>query len=146
MVVVVVIGILALLAVPAFERIRASTRVTRFVSDLRTFSGGLETLMLETGMPPGDPGTGELSGGHPLLPQYVSRAKFEAPTSLGGRWDIDAADFGARALVGVDLGGSATAQQLADLTRADRMVDDGDLGTGLFRNYQGTRRGYRLIE
>jgi prepilin-type N-terminal cleavage/methylation domain-containing protein len=146
MIVVVIIGLLAAMAIPAFQKVQDNSRISRFVSDLRTFAGGLETLMLEQGTLPGDPSTGSLSGGHTLLAEYINAATYAQETSLGGRWDIDSSDMGVNCVVGVDFGGAPTAQQLAMLQAVDELVDDGDLTTGVFQGYDGNRRGYFTIE
>ena len=67
MIVVVIMGLLAAMAIPAFQKVQQNTRVSRFASDLRTFAAGLDTMMLEVGALPGDPGTGSLAGGHAQL-------------------------------------------------------------------------------
>jgi type II secretory pathway pseudopilin PulG len=146
MIAVVIIGLLAALAIPSFQRVQQRSQISRFASDLRTFSQGLETLMLELGTLPGDPSSGTLSGGHAQLSDYISAGKFAQPTSLGGVWDIDSGDFGVRCVVGVDLGGAPDAIQLANLTAVDALIDDGDLTTGSFRAFNSNRRGYLLIE
>lgn len=146
MIVVVIIGLLAALAVPAFQKVQQRSQVSRFANDIRVFAQGLETLMLELGELPGDPGSGSLAGGHAALADYINGGKYTQPTSLGGVWDIDSGDFGVRCVVGVDLGGAPTALQLANLQSVDALSDDGDLSTGSFRGFNGNRRGDLLIE
>ncbi|GAB5558622.1 MAG: hypothetical protein SynsKO_02690 [Synoicihabitans sp.] len=146
MIVVVIIGLLATLALPALARIKERSNVSRFANDLRIFSQGLETMMLELGASPGDPGSGSLSGGHPDLDEYINEDTYRRPTSLGGVWDIDSADFGVTCVVGVDFGGSPSPEELASLAAVDTIIDDGDLATGAFQAFEGGRRGYWLIE
>ena len=146
MIVVVIIGLLAAIAIPAFQRVKQRSQVSRFANDIRVFAQGLETLMLELGTLPGDPGSGSLAGGHAELTDYINAGKYSQPTSLGGVWDIDSGDYGVRCVVGVDLGGSPSALQLAGLISVDSLIDDGDLATGVFRGFDGNRRGYLLIE
>jgi type IV pilus assembly protein PilA len=43
MIVVVIIGLLAALAIPAFQRVQRATRDNRFMSDLRTLAQAFET-------------------------------------------------------------------------------------------------------
>lgn len=146
MIVVVIIGLLAALAIPAFNRVKHRSQVTRFVNDLRIFSHGLETMMLETGALPGDPGSGSLAGGHAQLGEYINAATYAQSTALGGVWDIDSGDFGARCVVGVDFGSSPSVTELASLLEVDAMIDDGNLETGGFRGFESNRRGYLVLE
>lgn len=146
MIVVVIIGLLATLAIPAFARVKQRSEVSRFANDLRIFSQGLETMMLELGTLPGDPGSGSLAGGHAQLHEYINEATYRAPTSLGGVWDIDSDDFGARCVVGVDFGGPPSATELASIQSVDTLIDDGDLSTGTFRSFSSNRRAYLLLE
>lgn len=146
MIVVVIIGLLAAMAIPAFQKVQQNSRISRFASDLRTFAQGLDTLMLELGTLPGDPGSGSLSGGHAQLSDYINGGTYRQPTSLGGVWDIDSGDFGVRCVVGVDFGGPPSSVELANLGAVDALIDDGDLTTGNFRGFDSNRRGYLLIE
>ncbi len=146
MIVVVIIGLLAAMAIPAISRVREKARVNRFANDLRVFASGLDTMMLELGTTPGDPSSGSFAGGHAQLGEYLNEGVYSQPTSLGGVWDIDSGDFGYRAVVGVDFGGSPTADQTKMLQAVDDLIDDGDLTTGTFQAFDGGRRGYAVIE
>ena len=146
MIVVVIIGLLAAFAIPAVARAQERARVNRFASDLRVFAHGLETMMLEVGALPGDPGSGSLSGGHAELGEYINASVYSQTTPIGGVWDIDSADFGVTAVVGVDFGGSPSSDQLAKLLAVDALIDDGNLESGVFRGYQSNRRGYWRLE
>ena len=146
MIVVAIIGLLAAMAIPAFQKVQQNSRVSRFASDLRTFAAGLDTMMLEVGALPGDPGTGSLAGGHAQLAEYINAATYIQETSIGGRWDIDSSDVGLNCVVGVDFGGAPNSVQLANLEAVDALIDDGDLSTGVFQGYQSNRRGYLTIE
>ncbi len=146
MIVVVIIGLLAAMAIPAFSRVRERARVNRFVSDLRTFTAGIDTMMLELGTTPGDPSSGSFAGGHAQLGDYLNEGVYAQPTTIGGVWDIDSGDFGYRALVGVDFGGAPSDQQRKYLQLVDDLIDDGDLSAGTFRAFNSGRRGYAVIE
>ena len=58
MVVVVIIGMLAAIAIPAFGKIRRSAQNNRFVSDLRTFAQAYETYVLKNGAWPPNASSG----------------------------------------------------------------------------------------
>jgi len=146
MIVVVIIGLLAAMAIPAFQKVQTNSRVSRFASDIRTFASGLETMMLEAGALPGDPSTGSLAGGHADLADYINAATYAQETSIGGRWDIDSSDMGLNCVVGVDFGGAPNSEQLRMLEAVDELIDDGNLTTGIFQGYESNRRGYLTIE
>lgn len=146
MVVVVIIGLLAALAIPALNRVKHRSQISRFANDLRVFSQGLETMMLEIGALPGDPGSGSLAGGHAQLGEYIKASTYAQSTSLGGVWDIDSGDFGVRCVVGVDFGSSPSATELASLIDVDALIDDSNLETRAFRGFESNRRGYLVLE
>jgi len=60
MIVVVIIGLLAAIAVPAFKRVMMSSQNARLASDLRTFASMMESCILETGESPEDSSSGVL--------------------------------------------------------------------------------------
>lgn len=126
MVVVVIIGLLAALALPAFQRVKQSAVSKRYINDARQIRDAAERYALENGnFPPN--GIGAL---HPNLRGYVPDSLFNATTTpLGGVWDWDYQQDGFTASISVYLFTVSDAQ-LRDI---DRTIDDGDLNTGLFR-------------
>jgi type IV pilus assembly protein PilA len=128
-IVVVIIGLLAGLALPAMQRVRRSAQNSRFASDLRVFSQAFETYAMENGAWPANAGSGMVPAG---LSDQISRT-WTATNSLGGRWNWDANRLGIVAGIST-TGVTADAAQMADL---DARIDDGDLGTGRFRDISG---------
>jgi prepilin-type N-terminal cleavage/methylation domain-containing protein len=126
MVVVVIIGLLAAVALPAFKRVQRSAIAKRYINDARQIRDAAERYALENGnFPPN--GIGAL---HPSLTGCVPASLFTATTTpLGGVWDWDYQQDGFTASVSVYLF-TATDAQLLDI---DRTIDDGNLTTGLFR-------------
>lgn len=126
MIVVVIIGLLAALALPAMTRVQRNAKVTRFISDLRTFSQAFEAHASTNGGWPPDGVPGSFPTG---MTGDLKTAAWAGGTSLGGNWDWDYLQFGITAgisvhepTVGLDL-----------LTEVDRRIDDGDLTSGNFR-------------
>lgn len=113
-----IIGLLATMAIPAFQRVQNRSQVSRFANDVRVFSQGLETLMLERGTLPEDPGSGSLSGGHVELADYINAGKCTQPTSLGESGILIPAILGVRCVVGVDFGGVPSALQIKTFSRS----------------------------
>jgi len=126
MVVVVIIGLLAAMAIPAFQRVRLSAKNKRYINDARQIRDAAERYALENG---GFPPNG-IGGLHANLRGYVPDSIFAATsTPLGGVWDWDYQQDGFTASISVYLF-TASDAQLRDI---DRTIDDGDLTTGLFR-------------
>ena len=126
MIVVVIIGLLAALAMPAFNRVRKQARIGAFVNDLRIGRAGFEAYALEKGRWPPDGSSGmpaEING-------YISLAKFNGPTPLGGNWDWDFNQFGFAAGLSV----YTPTADVATMRIVDQRIDDGNLTTGLFRS------------
>ena len=128
MVVVVIIGLLAALAVPAFKRVRQASINSRFINDLRIIRGAAETYATEQGAwPPDGP-----SNVPPELLAYL-KSSFDPVSPIGGVWDWDNNVYGVRAGISVDGPNISTVQ----LTEIDAKIDDGDLSTGHFRTRSG---------
>jgi len=133
MVVVVIIGLLAALALPAFQRVREKSKRSRMANDLRVFAQAFDTYLLEQGGWPADAAPGviptELAG---RLPKT-----FAQPTPLGGQYEWDN-EAGLKSITLYQL--TAT---VAQVTKLDAMIDDGNATTGNFQ-YNGTEWHYLL--
>lgn len=130
MIVVVIIGLLAAIAIPALQRVQRRTQATRFISDLRTFAQAFDTYALENGVWPGNAGSGVVPPG---MSDQISTTAWTATNTLGGRWNWDENRFGVVASVST-TGVTAT---VADMLAIDAQIDDGDLATGRFRSASG---------
>lgn len=126
MVVVVVIGLLAALALPAMSRVKRRAQNARFVSDLRTFAQGFETYALKNGRWPAD-GTPRVLP--PGMSGEIKDTAWAADTAVGGQWDWDYLQFGFTAGISVYQPTATVAQML----EIDQRIDDGNLSTGNFR-------------
>lgn len=140
MVVVVIIGLLAALAIPAFQRNQRATKNTRAANDFRIFAQAFEIYNTMNGTWPANTGPGvvppDMSGDFKV---DTWRAN---PTVLGGRWnwDRDRSEFKA----GISISNFTVSDE--QLTEIDVKVDDGNLATGLFRKISDTRISYILEE
>ena len=134
MIAVVIIGLLAMLAIPAITRVQQTAKNNRFISDLRIFTQSFETYALENGTWPPNAGTGVIPAG---MANAVS-SKWSAQSSLGGRWNWDRN-------LNVDAGISVVSPTTSDyqMSRVDARIDDGNLETGNFRKFD-TRYTYIL--
>lgn len=131
MIVVVIIGLLAAMAIPAFQRVRESAQSSRFVSDLRTFSQAFETYATRNGAWPPNAGTGVVPAG--MSGELNDGAWSTQKNSVGGRWNWDLN------LNGITAGISVTNVTASDAQMAaiDAKIDDGDLSTGRFQKFSG---------
>jgi type IV pilus assembly protein PilA len=130
MVVVVIIGLLASVALPAFKRVQRSAIAKRYINDARQIRDGAERYAMEHGnFPPNG-----IAGLHASLQGYIPDTLFNATTTpLGGIWDWDYQQNGITAAISV-YQFTATDELLREI---DRTIDDGDLTTGLFRKAGG---------
>lgn len=139
MIVVLIIGLLATLSLPAFRRSRTAAQSNRFVSDLRTFSHAFENFSLQTGNWPAAAASGVVPTD---MEEDIKVTVWRVPqNSIGGQWAWDRNDYGMVAGISV-TGVTAPDQQME---RIDARIDDGDLTTGLFRKV-GSRFIYILQE
>ncbi len=139
MITVVIIGIIAMMAYPAFAKIRRSAQNSRFLSDLRTFSQTFELNSMESGLWPAATAAGAVPAG---MAGNFPRDAWINPSSVGGVWSWDINNNGVVASILVS-GVTATDVQMSII---DRRSDDGDLNTGLFRKVGAGQFMYILQE
>ena len=133
MIVVVLIGMLATLALPAFQKVRMHSQNATTVNDLRTFMAAFEQYNLEIGdWPPDTMGNDwpDTATENFMYSSYIKQSQWEKQTPIGGYYDWDPNQF--LSSVGVSVEDyTVSAEQV---TLLDEMIDDGNLGTGLFRD------------
>lgn len=131
MVVVVIIGLLAAAALPAYRLITLRSRAASVVNDLRTFSTVFITYSLQNGRYPDD-------GDPQVVPPQVAGqlpGNFIQRTPIGGvyKWnfDIPADGITARAAIIIQADtGNPILDDLEQLEAVDKQIDDGNLATG----------------
>jgi prepilin-type N-terminal cleavage/methylation domain-containing protein len=127
MIVVAVIGLLAAIAVPSLARAREQSLNTRFGADLQVAKAAFTEYAAEHGKYPPDTMPGIVPSG---MTDYLKRMEWTQPTTLGGQWDWDNAQFGFKAGVSIYHPTASGAQML----KLDKTIDDGNLATGDFRS------------
>lgn len=126
MIVIILIGLLAAMAMPAYRRVQVRSQNTRFINDLRIARGNIDTYVTERGEYPPDG-----NAGFPAeLDSYFGYVTWTRSTVLGGSWDWDYEQFGFKAGLSV-YQPTASADQFLAL---DAQFDDGNLATGNFRS------------
>lgn len=134
MVVVVIIGLLAAAALPAYRLITIRSRATTVVNDLRTFSTVFITYSLQNGRYPDD-------GDPQVVPPQVAGqlpGNFILPTPIGGvyKWNFDVPADGVPAKAALIIQaetGNPIMDDLDQLEAVDKQIDDGNLATGNLR-------------
>jgi prepilin-type N-terminal cleavage/methylation domain-containing protein len=146
MVVVVIIGLLAAAALPAYRIITLRSRAASVVNDLRTFSTVFISYSIQNGRYPdnGDPQT--------VPPQVAGQlpGNFIQRTPIGGvyKWNFDLPAAGITAKAAIIIQADSNNPILDDLDQmeaVDKQIDDGDLSTGNFQLGSGNSLVY-IIE
>ena len=127
MIVVVIIGILASMAIPAFAHVRKRAQFSRLAGDFRALEGAVEMYTLENGRWPEDTSSGEFP---PELEGYIHESLFLEVTAVGGFWNWDGPEN--NDVAGISL--RAPNLDEDDMLEFDEIIDDGNLETGRFRN------------
>ncbi len=133
MVVVVIIGLLAAMALPAFQRVQNRSYATRMANDIRQCENAFQRFALENGgwPPPNAPG---------LVPagmDFYIPAVYKQTTVVGGNfsWSGPAAKL----FISNTPSTSATVMLMVDA-----LLDDGDLTTGILTANGTTGYTYQL--
>jgi prepilin-type N-terminal cleavage/methylation domain-containing protein len=135
MIVVAIIGLLAVIAIPAYSRVRENAANGRYMADIKVATASFIQYCTETGRYPNDMQPGEIPDG---MDDYLVRMRWTETTALGGKWDWDYRQFGCKAAVSVYSPRASPTQ----LRRLDQILDDGNLSTGYYRERSG---GYMAV-
>ena len=133
MIVVVIIGLLAAMAIPAFTKNRNKSQATRVANDLNKLEQAFDVLLLERTMPDGIYTSTSAPAGFPVadLPEEIQSKPLGDDSQV--TYDISAGLTGAgnRGAVITDSSGLDDAM----LVELDKILDDGNISTG-----DGTKR------
>ncbi|WP_233246066.1 type II secretion system protein [Coraliomargarita sinensis] len=125
MIVVVIIGLLAVMGIPALEKSRQNTYASRIANNMRVFSGAFETHALENGSWAPDGQGNNLPA--TVAPYLQDTAWYEEPIP-GGWYDWEYDREGIKASISL-----AYERDFPEVfLKVDRILDDGNLGTGTF--------------
>ncbi len=139
---VLIIGILAALAVPALKKNAINARSSAVLNDLRVYAGAFQAYAQEHGdWPPGGGGPGVFPPG---MDGYLSQTNWSRTTPIGGNYQFatQSPQAGGRYAAVIIIASSANNPVSSDfnqLSDMDKKLDDGNLATGNFflgfRNY-----------
>ncbi|MFT5837103.1 MAG: prepilin-type N-terminal cleavage/methylation domain-containing protein [Candidatus Azotimanducaceae bacterium] len=139
MIVVVIIGLLAAIAIPAFRRVRIRSQNARLASDLRTYGGMVETYLLINGDYPEASAPGIIPAG---FDAYIKIGSWNQGPSIGGVWDMEKDSDGILSAIGVHQF-TVPNEQLVEF---DKDYDDGNVDTGKYRKLADDRYYYVVAE
>lgn len=132
MVVVVIIGLLAAAAIPAFRLVTLRSRASTVANDFRTFSTAFITYSLQNGRYPDNQANPQ-----DAMPQLAGQltGAFMQRTPIGGyyKWNFGIPADGIpskAALIIQAAAGNPVVDDLDQLERIDQLIDDGNLATG----------------
>jgi prepilin-type N-terminal cleavage/methylation domain-containing protein len=132
MVVVVIIGLLAAIAIAAFQRVRERSTASRFANDFRQYEAAFQRFALESGTWPAAGGLGTIPTG---MTGYLP-GSFTNTSAMGGnyQWSGPSRNIVLRNSQVTD----------AIMVRVDALLDDGVLATGQFTKIAGVGYGYHV--
>ncbi len=125
MLAVVIVGILAGIAIPAFQQVRRQANISKFVSDLRSMSGQFEGYHFANARWPANSPAGQLP---PEVDGYVSQGTFGQTNAVGGAWR-----WYNSGVVGLAVEYGATDREIVLYQAIAERIDNGDLFSGRFR-------------
>lgn len=137
MIVVVIVGILASLAIPAFRRVQIASENSRLMHDYTTFAEGFKRYSIENGAYPPD---GAFNPIPTNMEPYLGNAWLNSP--VGDQWIWDHDQWGVTAAISIRLS-NATPHQMQKI---DEQMDDGDLASARFRRINWDRYAFILEE
>ena len=137
MIVIVIIGVLATIAIPAYSRTVRNAKCGRTAAELRSLSTAFVAYQAAHGELPPD--------SHLTLPagmeEFIDPAVWADGTPLGGTYNWEGPDnYG---YAGLSIFGSNEEQESFEIL--DALIDDGDLGSGRFL-LLGDRPTYVLFD
>ena len=120
MIVVVIIGLLAAMAIPTFNKVRDHSRASRLANDFRQFASAYDRFLMEGNAKPPATGGGITPAG---MDGYLPSAYAETSVMGGFYWWSGPSSY-------VVLVGSTANDTM--MRQVDAILDDGDLTTGEF--------------
>ena len=143
MIVVGIIGLLALIGIPAFMKARRSAQVTQMANNLRVFSHAFQQYAMDYGNFPPDshlPAPYHLPNSE--MEEYLNAPLWKEVTVLGGNYNWEGPDSYSYAGISI-FAATAPAAQFQAL---DEILDDGILSEGEFRQTPNGRYTFILEE
>ncbi|QYY37472.1 prepilin-type N-terminal cleavage/methylation domain-containing protein [Ruficoccus sp. ZRK36] len=126
MVVVIIVGLLAAIAVPNIRNARIRSQNSFIMNGFRQFKSAFTIYNMEHGTWPSDVNEGILPD---EMEGYLKSYDFEAELPVGGQWDWEQGVFDI--IAGISLRDANVSDE--QMTIIDQALDDGDIESGNFR-------------
>lgn len=143
MIVLTVLGGLATMVVPLVGNVGDDASRTAFMQSLKIYTEAAKLHTLETGQPVADGSSGEIPPG---FETYIQASRWEGVTPIGGVWDAEMNAFGITSAIGVHFNGTGETRAVGYMAEIDAEYDDGNLATGAFRQLDGDRYYWIIID
>jgi prepilin-type N-terminal cleavage/methylation domain-containing protein len=140
LIVVVILGVLAGIVIPAYAGYTANTCQKAFIAAIKKIATVAEYHYQLTGVYFEDADSGQLPAG---MDTYIRESMWARGTSIGGVWDFERDSFGVKSAFGVHFF-NVTPQDDTYMQEIDAAFDDGDLTAGCFRKLD-TDRFYYIV-
>lgn len=141
LIVVVILGVLAAIVIPAFGGAADDARRASFVADIKQYSDAAHLFSVQQGEFLADGSSGSVPAG---FESYINPDTWLDGTPIGGVWDAEFESFGVTSAIGVHFNGAERRDDLY-MELIDISYDDGDLEGRLFRRIADDRY-YHVIE
>jgi prepilin-type N-terminal cleavage/methylation domain-containing protein len=140
--VVVILGMLAAIVVPASVEVRTEARQAAFLSEMRIFVDAATVYEAKTNRQLEDASSGAVPTG---FEDFISTKGWLDGTPIGGVWDAELDSFGVKSALGVHFLDDKP-QDDAYMAEIDALIDDGDLDKGGFRKIAEGRFYYIIAQ
>jgi len=140
LIVVVILGIMAAIVVPAFAGVTDESRKAAFITEMKIFADVAEYVSAATNGNIADSSTGDVP---PELAPYIREDGWLDGTPIGGSWDVEANENGITLGIGVHFQGDNPGDEF--MQDVDARFDNGDLDTGAFQRLADNNRFYWVI-
>lgn len=140
LIVVVILGILAAVVVPALAGTSDEARKGAFIAELKIFADAAEYYSVREGGFLEDSSTGDVPSG---LERYIDIDGWLDGTPIGGSWDVELNENGITSGLGVHFQGDNPGEDF--MRDIDARFDNGDLASGAFRQLDDQHRFYWVI-
>lgn len=143
-VIIVVLGILAGVAIPKYFDYTTRARVSVIVTDLRGIAQAVRGYVIDNGVNPPNTWTGSTSVMRAELQPYMQADPFGKPTPIGGIYNLDTYwIFEPAAEISIYPPPATTWDPL--LTQVDALLDDGSLTTGVSGRHRAGDQRYSYV-
>ena len=129
MIVVIIMGILAFMAYPAFLKVKTYSLASRIAYDFRSFSGLFEVYYaIDNRSYPADAPPGAIPPG---LEEYIKTSDWTSSSTIGGNYDWIFNGSTRTPVAAVAIFGYTTNDD--PVLKLDEIMDDGNLGPGIIQ-------------